>query len=329
MAVGDASIARFETVTSKIGVDKAYILFHKKPVGSISDEEEIPKNKNGTNSTGKDDKPVKTQYAVEFEKLGSKVTTFGRGLASMFGADQKEALIKENDESEEGFIPIKVQYNPSTLQFVSREGRSYDRYSGVGGSGTFQIIDVPYEVVLNMDLIFDETVNSNAFATYDASNIGSVTGLGKSIKTGILGSINSKSNLSENAGRRYSVQAISELFVAAIAHPYTRMICVVWNKTVFWGELVGATVEYTMFNRDGDPIRSKVHIEIRKDQRFDTADTASDWEKTYDALFEAGNKLAQKSVYSSTSVAESSLGQQNQSSIAQGSKFIASNLFHI
>ncbi len=316
MALGDLSTKRVGN--SVFDVDKAYILFHKKPISSISDEDEADKKKSGK----------ETPYDKAFKALGSNVGTWGTKLANMSTSERIEAL-KEKTNDEEGFLPIKVQYNPSTLQFVSREGQSYDRYSGVGGSGTFQIMDVPYEVVLNMDLIFDETVNSNAFATYDSSNIGSVSGLAKAIKTGALGNSNSKSSLTENAGRKYSVQAISELFVAAIAHPYTRMVCVVWNKTVFWGELMGATVEYTMFNRDGDPIRSKVHVEIRKDQRFDAASAASDWEKTYDNLFEAANKLAQKSVYSSTSVTEGTLGNQSKSTVQQGSKFIASNLFHI
>ena len=70
-------------------------------------------------------------------------------------------------------------------------------------------------------------------------------------------------------------------------------------------------------------------MEIRKDDRFDSDTAASDWEKTYDTLFEAANKLAQKSVYSSTSVTEGTLGNQNKSTVEQGSKFIASNLFHI
>lgn len=316
MALGELSTKRVGN--SVFDVDKAYILFHKKPISSISDEDDTDKKKSGK----------ETPYDKAFKALGSKVGTWGTQLANMSTSERIEALKKKTND-DEGFLPIKVQYNPSTLQFVSREGQSYDRYSGVGGSGTFQIMDVPYEVVLNMDLIFDETVNSNAFATYDASNIGSVSGLAKAIKTGAIGNSNAKSTLTENAGRKYSVQAISELFVAAIAHPYTRMVCVVWNKTVFWGELMGATVEYTMFNRDGDPIRSKVHVEIRKDQRFDAASAASDWEKTYDNLFEAANQLAQKSVYSSTSVTEGTLGNQSKSTVQQGSKFIASNLFHI
>ena len=316
MALGELSANRVGN--SVFDVDKAYILFHKKAIGSISDEE---KEEEGAEKD--------TDYAKAFETLGNAVANWGTQLANMSTSERIEALKNKEDSDGTGFIPVKVQYNPSTLQFVSREGQSYDRYAGVGGSGTFQIMNVPYEVVLNMDLIFDETVNSNAFASYDSSNVGSVSGLAKAIKTGALGYSNAKSALTENAGRKYSVQAISELFVAAIAHPYTRMVCVVWNKTVFWGELMGATVEYSMFNRDGDPIRSKVHVEIRKDDRFDSDTAASDWEKTYDTLFEAGNKLAQKSVYSSTSVTEGTLGNQNKSTVEQGSKFIASNLFHI
>ncbi len=312
MALGDLSTARVGN--SVFDVDKAYILFHKKPIGGISDEEDIKNT----------DEP----YENSFKNLGKKVANIGTELGAMSTGDRIQEL-KNPTDNNDGFVPVKVQYNPSTLRFTSREGQSYDRYSGVGGSGTFQIMNVPYEVVLSMDLIFDETVNSNAFASYDSSNIGSLSGLAQTIKTASLGSKNASSTSTENAGRRYSVQAISELFVAAIAHPYTRMISVVWNNTIFWGELTEATVEYSMFNREGDPIRSKVHVEIRKDERFDSETAAADWEKTYDSLFEAANKLVQKSVYSSTSVTEGTLGQQNGSTVEQGAKFIASNFFHI
>lgn len=327
--IGASSAARVGN--SVLGVDKAYFLFHKKAVNTISDEweaNEMPKNLQAEEKLKW--KANNKQYENEFKALAQQVGNYGAGLSNLSTNADRLETVSTNQTEADGFIPIKVQYNPSTLQFVSRGGKSVDRYSGVGGSGTFQIMNVPYEIMLYMDLIFDETVNSNAFSTFDSSNVGSVSGIANSIKTGILGNLNSSSELAANKGKRYSVQNISELFVAAIAHPYTRMVCVVWNKTIFWGEITGVNVEYTMFNRDGDPIRSKVHVEIRQDDRFDSSSASKDWEKTYDTLFEAGNKLAQKATYSSSSAAENVTGQKTSgTTFQQNAKFVASNIFHL
>ncbi len=326
MAVGDASYNRVGN--SVFSVDKAYILFHKKAVGDISDEWDGRRRPGSTDEQWKEEK---NKFENDFRAMAKGIAEVGEDLAAGTKKikDYATATKKVNDEDMPyDFVPIKVQYNPSTLQFVSQGGKSYNRYSGTGGN-TFQVMNVPYEVKLHMDLIFDETVNSNAFATYDSSNIGSLSGIGKTIKTGGIGNKNAASQLAENKGKKYSVQNISELFVAAIAHPYTRMVCVVWNKTVFWGEITGVNVEYTMFNRDGDPIRSKVHVEIRQDDKFDTDNTASNWEKTFDGLFEAGNKLAQKATYSSTSVSENMVGKSGGTTFQQQTKNIASNFFHL
>lgn len=208
-----------------------------------------------------------------------------------------------NTEQYKGYTAIKVQYNPSTLEFTSRGGTMISRYSGVGGDGTgsFQKANIPYEVVLNMDLIFDDTDNSDAFSMMDAGMY-SATGAAKKLTSGI---VNRKQN--GTFQKAHTVQDISELFVAAVTMPYTRAVCVIWNKTVFWGELCGVTVEYIMFNRAGNPIRSKVHLEIRQDTQKMPKGQTDRWNEAYENLFRSGEKLAQDGKLTSTSNLASNL----------------------
>ena len=195
-----------------------------------------------------------------------------------------------------GYTAIKVQYNPSTLEFTSRGGTMISRYSGVGGDGTgsFQKANIPYEVVLNMDLIFDDTENSDAFSIMDAGSY-SGTGAVKRVTSGL-----ENRNRNGTFKKAHTVQDISELFVAAVTTPFTRAVCVIWNKTVFWGELCGVTVEYIMFNRVGNPIRSKVHLEIRQDTEKMPKAKADRWNAAYKDLFTTAEKLATDSRLSST-----------------------------
>ena len=67
------------------------------------------------------------------------------------------------------------------------------------------------------------------------------------------------------------------------------MVGFAWNKMIFWGELVGVNVQYTMFNKTGAPIRAKVTIQIRQDQAVNGEKpykTEENWEKAFQAMFQ-------------------------------------------
>lgn len=88
------------------------------------------------------------------------------------------------------------------------------------------------------------------------------------------------------------VASISELFVAAIASDYSRLVCVVWNRMAFWGELCEAEVEYTMFDRKGNPLRSKVSIRIRQDGKSaENGGYEKNWQRAYKNLEKEAEKL--------------------------------------
>ena len=137
---------------------------------------------------------------------------------------------------------------------------------------------------MSMELIFDDTNNKDAFMM-DAelpllSEITSVGGLTQRIEQGAAAL----------TGKKYSVQDATELFIAAMAQNFTRLVGFAWNKLIFWGELVGVNVQYTMFNKEGAPIRARVGVQIRQDQAVGSGDpyaTEKEWEKAFENLFQA------------------------------------------
>ncbi len=243
-------------------VDKAFILFNDK-----YDPEEAEKNSNVVDM---------------INNVATKI-------------DVAKNIFKDEDVDQEastGFLKLKVQYNPSSVSLVSRGGEYIGRYGGVGGtdSGALQRNIQPEEVVLSMELIFDDTVISEAFSAFDASNY-SPTGLAKKIATKV-------SNSSEDFSG-YSIRNATELFVAAMTSAHTRVVCVAWKDMVFWGELTGVNAEYTMFNSKGNPIRSKVQIEVRQDGRID--EDATNWVSSYKNLEKNAAKLSSSSTLTSSS----------------------------
>lgn len=248
-------------------VEKAYILFHKT----------LAKEENGSE--------------LGFTNIKNQATKMA-GMDAIASALRNSNSLKESmsnltDTTTGEFVKVKVHYNPASVSFSGSGGMAYGR-NGVGGSqsGFYQNMELPREVNLQMELIFDDTVNSNAFSNFDASNY-SPTGIVKE-------AVNIK-------GGNYSVKNVTELFVSATTNAYSRIVCVVWNKTVFWGELIGVSAEYTMFNSTGHPIRSKVTIRVRQDGKLATEAGSEDWTKSYVDLEKNSEKLAKSWSLTSTS----------------------------
>ncbi len=261
-------------------VSKACILMHKIPEGGI------PDMSNAEN---------RTSSYQNLVSMGEKLVSTAKSVTTM-----DANILNEDELAQNNFVKLDVQYNPSTLHYSSRGGTSISRSNvAANGSNAFQKDNIPYEVILNMDLIFDDTENSDAFSVLDAGSA-SWTGAAKKGVNALYNLATSEKG-NKSLTRGHSVQDISELFVAAIVETYTRMVCVVWNKSVFWGELCGANVEYTMFNSAGNPIRSKVHLEIRQDMQVTPGVSAVTWNTAYNNLFTAANKLSSSKKLTSSS----------------------------
>lgn len=244
-------------------VNKAYILF--------LDPEKIPKaDKNG--KTFNESK----ECAKNLATLASSLQKGERIATSMFGGDDQKLVKTANQK---GYIPIKVQYNPSTLTFYGRAGELRNENVGGGSVTRMHKYTIPEETVLNVELLFDDTNLTDAFMMDGSiASVGGVAGAGKQM-----------------ISRCYSVKNISELFIAAMFHPDTRLVIFAWNRTVFWGEITSADVTYTMFSKKGCPIRSKVNLQIRQDKLSSAKgsdgtaeyDTEAYWDNAYEAMFSA------------------------------------------
>ncbi len=241
-------------------VEKACILFHAKTKQATDDEVNAEKNR-------------LSDLAARISNKANSVKDAGI-----------ETLNLNDEVNKAEYIPVSIHYNPSSITMHSRGGEMVTRDGNSAGTsdiGQFQRNAMPTETVLFMELIFDETNSADAFLL--DSGMGSPTGL---IKAG-------KDLRAKMAGRDYSVAQISELFVAATASAYTRLVCFVWNKMTFWGELCEAEVEYTMFNNRGNPIRSKVSIRIRQGGDSDKNGSYEKiWQSAYQKLPEESEKLA-------------------------------------
>lgn len=63
------------------------------------------------------------------------------------------------------------------------------------------------------------------------------------------------------------IQREVEGFLSAARDPLKRRVVFVWNKIRFEGELTEAAAEYTMFSREGKPLRAKISISINSNEK--------------------------------------------------------------
>lgn len=253
-------------------INKAYLLLHRPELN--------PADEQSTDGSG-----VLSGLSGAAAKLQSSVGAAGKSLGisgSGFNALSVDASLTDIVNSAD-YLPVQVQFNPSSISFQGMGGEIRRESVGGAGENQFQQFDTPSETVMSMELIFDDTNNKDAFMM-DAelpllSEITSVGGLTQRIEQGAAAL----------TGKKYSVQDATELFIAAMAQNFTRLVGFAWNKLIFWGELVGVNVQYTMFNKEGAPIRARVGVQIRQDQAVGSDDpyaTEKEWEKAFENLFQ-------------------------------------------
>lgn len=280
MAFGASTVANGLVSGITGNINKAYILMHRPELNPANDD-----------ASGKASLGNLTGLSGAAEKLQNGVSSIGKqgrqlGVAgSAFNALSVDSSLTKEANNED-YIPVQVQFNPASIMFQGMGGEIRRESVGGAGENQFQQFDTPSETTMSMELIFDDTNNKDAFMM-DAempllSEIASVGGLVQRIEQGATAL----------AGKKYSVQDTTELFVAAMVQNFTRLVGFAWNKMIFWGELVGVNVQYTMFNKAGNPIRAKVAIQIRQDQAIggDTPyKTEKNWEKAFEDMFKANS----------------------------------------
>lgn len=259
-------------------INKAYILMHRPELN--------PAERQEADSGGVAGLSGLAGAAASLQESVGSLTKQGRQMGisgSAFHALSMDASLTAT-ANQADYIPVQVQFNPASISFQGMGGEIRRESVGGAGENQFQQFDMPSETVMSMELIFDDTNNKDAFMM-DAempllSEIASVGGLTQRLEQGTAAL----------QGKKYSVQDTTELFVAAMVQNFTRLVGFAWNKMIFWGELIGVNVQYTMFNKEGAPIRARVMIQIRQDQAVGSNDpyaTEQEWEKAFEGLFKA------------------------------------------
>lgn len=200
-----------------------------------------------------------------------------------------------------GFLPIEVQYNPSSIRFKASTGgarRNYSGREGIGSAGDSMVSNqmVAKHVTMSCKLIF-ETINVNDAFSFPSENpipasFGQAVSLGADIVK------KAKNNWgADGLAETYSVRKYAEGFVALLAAYKMHDVIFYWGKTCFHGRLTVVNASYKMFNNAGDPIYAEVDISIRQDKKsegdtkpiYDEEDAI--WRKQLEKAF-SGNKNA-------------------------------------
>lgn len=215
-------------LTSATGnVNKAYLLVRK---------EVVLENNSNKKSVGTGAVSGITALNSALQSNISQVRGLQDNASALLGIDQSIA----SSANEKGYLPIKVQYNPASITFSGLKG-----HQGMDGhDGAYMDFNRPVETTMSLELIFDTMDIQKAFMMNQTA---------KDVAVGLL-----------KEGE--SVRTIVELLIGATVFTSTRWIGFAWNKTIFWGELVSVNATYTMFDKEGEPVRAKVNLRIRQDQ---------------------------------------------------------------
>ena len=80
--------------------------------------------------------------------------------------------------------------------------------------------------------------------------------------------------------------------MALLTQDATRQVIFFWARMCFRGELTSVSTRYTMFNKDGNPIRGVVELSIRQGNEKEFAYDETYWDKAFTKAFgDAGENL--------------------------------------
>ncbi len=174
-----------------------------------------------------------------------------------------------------GFIPIQVQYNPASLT-LRTSGGNLRQYQSMGNENMNSVTstDKKTSTTLSVQFIYESIDNADAFGS---SSLGmNVEDVADTIKSGVK----------KLKGAGNSVKKPVEGLVSLMMEKESRQVIFVWNNMFFHGELGSVSANFTMFNKQGNPIKATVDLEI--EQTNGNALYASDrqyWDDAFNAVF--------------------------------------------
>ena len=178
-----------------------------------------------------------------------------------------------------GFLPMEVQYNPASLQ-MQTVGGALEKYTAMGNDTNNSLVatDKKTSTYLTVQLVFEDINVNDAFgaATQESGVVGGASNAADMVV----------SNVTTLTGDGYSVRRQVEGIISLLMLKRTRQMIFVWNNMFFHGELLSVDASYTMFNKQGHPIRALVNMQLQ--QTNANACFASDleyWDEVLDTVF--------------------------------------------
>ncbi|MCR5467357.1 MAG: hypothetical protein K6F37_00210 [Lachnospiraceae bacterium] len=212
-------------------------------VGNVNKAILCIKDYNSITGTEADDVAGQNAFAAATSAISKAKESYKQATARM---SSLQSLMGENNSfSTEGYIPLEVQYNPSSIK-LNTTGKGSGGYL-IGSNNVTQASQLISQTQMSFELIIENINNQDAFdMTSMGFNVETIYDLAKDLAGGPFSVIN-------------QVQGLLGL----INNKATQDMIFMWGDMAFRGKLMDVNVEYTMFNKDGNPIYAKVGMTLQ------------------------------------------------------------------
>ncbi|MCR5251314.1 MAG: hypothetical protein K6E50_11970 [Lachnospiraceae bacterium] len=207
----------------------------------------------------------------KFEKTSTDTMNKAAGLLRNKNSEHSGSMRMGDIKSQAtDYVALTVQYNPASISIDTtagvREMESKNVSNVVQNQRT--VIETNCITSLRTQLVFDKMNVLDAFML-DSSML----------STGTI------PNVVDNIFAKHSVRTIAEGLMACLLSPLTRKVIFVWSKMIFAGNLNQVMINYTMFNKAGNPVRCTVDLEIQQNHEMDKNEDGSYWAKAFEKTF--------------------------------------------
>lgn len=232
----------------------------------------------------KDDKVQVTDVAakslVPTANTLAKAAQTVKGTLQAKGMDKTLKLLKAAEKLVTPSNQYEVKFNPSEVTFQAKGGSGtlvQKMNFATAGKVSAKFSEMKTHIIMTVPLIFDDLERTDAFMIENISDPAAF------LKSGVLSGVN------QAISKSYTIRPQVEGFIGALHNEKTRIVKFCWGEMSYRGLLRAVDAEYTMFNREGEPIRATVNLQILlADGRIQDNDMGT-WETGYQNAFGANS----------------------------------------
>lgn len=174
-----------------------------------------------------------------------------------------------------GYLALEVQYNPSSIYMDTQAGKQVQYSGGALGQGSINQLTQIYQpaiTIMSFQLVFDDMNPQDAFLLENtAPTAGNLVSGAADVARKVKGS--------------YSVQTQIDGLMSLLTQTVTRQVVFYWAKMSFQGNLISINSRYTMFNKDGNPIRGVVDLSISQQGGPGSGYDETYWDEAFTRTF--------------------------------------------